>query len=175
MIKATLSHTVASAVALVESKSKRGPNGCIEWTGGKANCGYGRISVGGKMYRTHRLMFEHRVGPIPPGLHVLHKCDNPPCWNPEHLFLGTENDNAQDRMRKGRHRVARGEEYTRTRLTVADVRALRAAYAKGEAIAPIARRLGVNRATAADAARGINWGWLDGFAGIRRRAPVKTP
>lgn len=75
---------------------------CWVWNGEKFHSGYGRIRIHWKKYTLHRVVFELYVGPIPNGLCVLHKCDNKPCINPEHLFLGTKADNAHDRDRKGR-------------------------------------------------------------------------
>ena len=77
------------------------PNGCLEWTGAKGHKGYGQI-WSGKQIRTHRLAWELANGPIPDGIHVLNHCDNPPCCNPEHLFLGTNADNVADKITKGR-------------------------------------------------------------------------
>ena len=73
--------------------------GCHNWTGTMGDKGYGLVLIS-----AHRLAYELAHGPIPDGLLVLHKCDNPPCCNPEHLFLGTSADNTADKMRKGRHR-----------------------------------------------------------------------
>lgn len=76
---------------------------CIEWTGARfANGGYGAKKVRGKMCRVHRLEWERVHGPIPEGLCVLHRCDNPPCYNIDHLFLGTVMDNVRDMIAKGR-------------------------------------------------------------------------
>lgn len=81
--------------------------GCWEWIGAKSKRGYG--TVGGKspdgvrkVFIAPRYFYRHFVGPIPDGLLVLHRCDNPPCVNPGHLFLGTHSDNMQDMIRKGR-------------------------------------------------------------------------
>lgn len=79
------------------------PNGCIEWSRGTDRNGYGVISVNGKNRYTHRYAWELAHGPIPDGLYVLHHCDNPPCGNTAHLFLGTDMDNMADRRAKGRH------------------------------------------------------------------------
>jgi hypothetical protein len=65
--------------------------------------GYGQLWADGVTYKAHRLVWEYTYGPIPPGLHVLHHCDNPSCCNPEHLFIGTDLDNNQDMVAKGRH------------------------------------------------------------------------
>lgn len=81
------------------------PNGCIEWRGTLSPKGYGlfsRIDAKPRIARAHRLAWEMANGTIPEGLRVLHKCDNPPCVNVEHLFLGTDADNTHDAMRKGR-------------------------------------------------------------------------
>lgn len=83
------------------------PNsGCWLWSGawnGKWNvCGYGRFNIDGVMRQAHRWAYEHFRGPIPDGLFACHKCDTPPCVNPDHLFLGTAVDNMADMIRKGR-------------------------------------------------------------------------
>jgi len=75
---------------------------CIEWRGTRTQSGYGQKYINGKRYRTHRLAWEWAYGPIPEGILVLHHCDNPPCCNPNHLFLGTQSDNMRDCAKKGR-------------------------------------------------------------------------
>lgn len=77
---------------------------CLEFTGNRTSGGYGQIKYEGNASakQVHRLMYEMLVGAIPRGLYVLHKCDNPPCWNPRHLFLGTHNDNMKDKALKNR-------------------------------------------------------------------------
>lgn len=79
---------------------------CWLWTGGKFKSGYGSIGRGGRgtgCARAHRVSYELNVGPIPPGLHVLHMCDTPACVNPRHLWVGTQQDNMADRKAKGRY------------------------------------------------------------------------
>lgn len=79
-------------------------SGCIEWIGGKDPNGYGRFSLSGKGDYAHRASYEIFKGPIPTGLCVCHKCDNPRCVNPDHLWLGTQTENIKDRDAKGRHK-----------------------------------------------------------------------
>lgn len=77
--------------------------GCIEWVG-VTNRGYGVLKVGNTRDKAHRLAWIAAHGEIPQGFCVLHRCDNPKCINPTHLFLGTKGDNNRDRKNKGRSR-----------------------------------------------------------------------
>jgi len=77
-------------------------NGCWEWTATLDQSGYGLLGYEGSMKGAHRFSYKIYKGEIPKGLYVLHKCDNPPCVNPEHLFLGTQKDNMDDMYNKGR-------------------------------------------------------------------------
>ncbi len=83
-----------------------GPDACWPWTRSKIrDGGYGQIGRGGHdggIVLTHRLAWEIANGPVPDGMRVLHECDNPPCCNPKHLFLGTQADNLRDMTAKGR-------------------------------------------------------------------------
>lgn len=84
---------------------------CREWVKCKHSFGYGVITFQGKYMGTHRASWVVANGEIPQGMHILHKCDNPPCINPEHLFLGTAADNMHDRWVKGRHTCGRGDRH----------------------------------------------------------------
>jgi len=86
------------------------------------------------MIATHRRAYELARGPIPEGLCVLHTCDNPPCVNPEHLFLGTLDDNTADKVKKGRQSSMKGLENGRAKLTESDVRLIRSSHDSGVAL-----------------------------------------
>jgi len=112
----------------------KGPDECWPWTGSRSRHGYGRIGLGGKRGRVEiasRVSWELSHGPIPDGMGVLHRCDNPSCVNPAHLFLGTQADNVADMYAKGRGNRPRGEAHTCARFTVDQVLSIRQSYAAG--------------------------------------------
>ncbi len=102
--------------------------GCWEWIGGKSN-GYGMMKINSVSISTHRLSWMIHNGSILDNLWVLHKCDNPPCIRPDHLFLGTLQDNNKDKATKGRSLI--GERNANARLTENDVREIRELYNRG--------------------------------------------
>lgn len=106
---------------------------CFVWKGARIPTGYGQKLVNGVVKYTHRIAYEWANGPIPEGLLVLHKCDNPPCCNPDHLFLGTAKDNMQDCMKKGRFATtnARGENNKFAKFHDGDIRVIRNLYEDG--------------------------------------------
>lgn len=119
---------------------------CHVWSGACRNKGYGVVRFGGRnspLLATHRLAYELWVGPIPEGLNVLHRCDNPPCCNPAHLFLGTHEDNMRDMVTKGRGRAPHGTASPRCRHSEEVVAAIRAA-AGSTSWAELGRRFGVD-------------------------------
>jgi hypothetical protein len=129
------------------AKVARGP-GCWEWTGALSR-GYGQFAVGGskRVLGAHRVSWEHVNGPVPPGLFVLHRCDNPRCVRPDHLFIGTIKDNTADMLAKGRHNPPRGSRCGTSKLTESDAAAIRSLAAEGFAHPIIASRFSVSRPT----------------------------
>lgn len=109
----------------LEAYSKVSPSGCWEWQRSRTKTGYGQIAIGHqKQDYSHRVSYREYKGPIPDGLVVRHKCDNPCCCNPEHLEVGTQKDNMQDCVKRGRHSkppVFKGEANHKTKLTEEDV------------------------------------------------------
>ncbi len=163
-------------------KPELGP--CWVWTGATTGQGYGKMNIRGVRSLTHRISWEIHNGPVPDGLFVLHRCDNEPCCNPAHLFVGTNQDNTADSTEKGRRAsgerhgthtkpetLQRGDEHWTRRLGVRtigedngfakltddDVRAIRLAYANGESQQSIADRHGIHQTAVSGIARRQTW------------------
>ncbi len=135
-------------------------NGCWEWQGYRDKDGYGNFGVkvaGNRPYwpvRAHRYAWMQVHGEIPNGMVVCHRCDNPSCVNPEHLFLGTPADNMHDRDKKGRARDSRGEKSGNHKLTEKDVHAIRSSCLSR---AELARMYNLNWQTVADIVARRRW------------------
>lgn len=111
-------------------------NECWEWTASLHKDGYGnfhkKLSSGRFVYvLAHRYSYELWFGEIPEGMYVCHTCDNPKCVNPSHLFLGTQQDNMDDMLSKGRLNDRSGENNSRSKLTWDEVEFIRYSYSKG--------------------------------------------
>lgn len=146
------------------------PHGCWLWIGSHRMDGYGIIKDNKRQRLAHRVCWELTHGPIPAGLCVCHVCDNPPCVNPAHLWLGTPTENAKDRNAKGRtargdqtgprkypeHRP-RGEAHYRARLTDERVREIRIRAAAGEMQKIIAEDFGIWQSTVSSVVRRATW------------------
>lgn len=146
-MKTTLNYS-ATIQRRLDAGRALGPDGCLVWTKARSPFGYGRISRGAKgagYEVTHRVAWELEHGPIPDEMYVLHSCDNPPCSNVEHLFLGSLKDNTQDMLSKGRHRALRGEAHRNARLTDAQVEQMRAVAASVGNYAELGRMYGITK------------------------------
>lgn len=119
-------------------------NDCWEWQASLNTNGYGQFRFRNRPQQAHRVSWVLHHGEIPAGLYVLHKCDNPLCINPDHLFLGTQAENIADAMSKDRWRTPRpvGESHGNAVMTEDDVRAIRAS---SEPSRRIAKRYGVTQ------------------------------
>lgn len=127
-----------------ERIDRRGEDECWEWQGGRVRFGYGRIKWRRRNRPTHVVAYELCVGPIPVGLYALHTCDNPPCCNSRHIFLGTKGDNARDMAQK--KRSLRGERNHKAKITRADAERIRDLYAQGNTQAALAERFHIHQA-----------------------------
>jgi len=126
-------------------------NGCWVWVGckqGKHPWQYGSFGVNGKIEKAHHFSYEFYRGPVPEGMLVCHTCDNPPCVNPDHLFLGTALDNTQDMIQKGRSNFLRGSKKANALLTENTVINIRN---DPRPVVEIARELGVSSSCIYDA------------------------
>jgi len=139
---------------------------CLIWTGGQKE-GYGVICVDRKRVLVHRLVLERKLGrDLQPGECACHSCDTPLCVNPEHLWLGTHQENMDDRERKGRgvppprpknEQMPRGERNNKAKLTEEKVRELRQLFLKGWACSALARRYGISYPAAKDVIDRKHW------------------
>lgn len=158
---------------------------CWVWTGQTVGRGYGKVGFRGKTARAHRVIWELLYGPIPENLFVCHKCDNPPCVNPEHLFLGNSKDNVQDMVKKGRNakgksngrvlhpekypigdnhysrtepeRLARGEKHGMSKLTQEKVKKIREEFSQNVSMKTLANQFGVTKQTVWRIVREKGW------------------
>lgn len=165
-----------------EQRTVAKPNGCIEWIGPLHDTSYGRFTFKSKQRLAHRAAWELFRGDLPANACVLHRCDNPPCVNPDHLFLGDRGDNARDMAAKGRQWVqknpqgrpvcpdelrARGEAHGMSKLTQADVLAIRRRSSRGELGKHLALEFQCAKTLISAVINGLIWAHVGG--------PIKTP
>jgi len=138
-----------------EKVNVRGSEECWPWLAATKQGGYGRISgERGEPQLSHRVAYKLAVGTIPDGLVVCHRCDNPSCVNPSHLYLGTQADNLCDMRSKGRGNPPRGSRHPKARLTEELARAIRH---DPRSHRQIARELGIGKSTIGMVKAGITW------------------
>lgn len=150
---------------------------CWVWQGARNYSGYGAVGHRHKIWLVHRLAWTLVNGPIPGKMSVLHRCDNPPCWRPDHLFLGTDLDNVRDALAKNRFYtgngdsirgdknwqrqhpdlVYRGERNGMARLTDEAVIRIRSLHTEGWTMAALAREYGITRQNIRHIVTGRTW------------------
>jgi hypothetical protein len=121
------------------------PDECWPWTAAKRRRGYGTFTLARRNYVAHRIVYQVATGVDPGDRLVCHTCDNPPCCNPAHLFLGTHTDNVRDMLTKGRGRPPHGTRHHGAKLTEEDVREIRRRAATGEKLVTISRDYAVGQ------------------------------
>ncbi len=160
------------------------PSGCVEWIGPRDDNGYGRFTYKRNQQLAHRAAWRLFCGELPAHLCVLHRCDNPPCVNPAHLFLGDRGDNARDMVAKGRQwlqtnpdrraetltcppeRKARGSSHGNALLTEAQVLAIRQRASRGDLGKHLAAEFHCSTSLISAIVRGQAWQHVGG--------PIKT-
>lgn len=140
-------------------KVKKGKDDeCWNWIGSIGPDGYGAVYIGPagavRQLKAHRISYVYTNGPIPDGMCVLHKCDNPSCVNPAHLFLGTRKDNNLDKVQKGRQPHNQGETNPRAKLTRQGAEEIRKMLDAGYTQTELARMFDIGQAQISRVKRG---------------------
>lgn len=134
--------------------------GCVEWIGCKIPKGYGQFVSEGISYRAHRFSYQYYIGEIPNNLFVLHKCDNPSCVNPSHLFLGTNDDNMQDMVNKKRSVHRYGEQNPSAKITEELAIEVKRMIDLNKKQKDIANTLNISSHIVSNIKRGVSWSYL---------------
>lgn len=146
---------------VLESVGEPDPvTGCREWTRARTAAGYGAVNWNGKVVLAHRLAYTRAVGPIQAGKFVCHRCDNPACVEPSHLFVGTQRDNMRDCAAKWRTNAPKGEACRSAKLTeiaVAEIRQRYAAWNRKCSLRKLASEFGVDHKTIFRIVSGRGW------------------
>lgn len=121
--------------------------------------GYGRVPNRKSFISAHRFSYQLHKGAIPEGMFVCHHCDNPPCVNPKHLFLGTCADNNKDKLNKGRTFI--GTKHWKSKLNEEQVRDIKKQLSNGRTGYQIGKQYNVSHQAIYSIKYGVNWGWLD--------------
>jgi hypothetical protein len=137
-------------------------SGCWEWQHGTLAVKYGGMKILGKSKYVHRLAYEEFVMPIPKGMFVCHLCDNPICCNPDHLFLGTNKDNMDDKVAKGRQQ--RGSKQVLSKLKENDVVKIVEMLMSGLSQTSVAAVFGISKSVVSSISTGRAWRHVTGFA-----------
>ena len=132
-------------------------NNCWIWIGNCNKQGYGKLTSKKKTWMSHRFSWMIYNGQIPPGLCILHKCDNPPCCNPDHLFIGTHKDNSKDMVIKKRNRDDRGSKHPMHKLNEQQVLKIRESIENGEQQSKLAIQYNVGPMTISNIKHRKSW------------------
>jgi hypothetical protein len=144
--------------ALFWAQVQRGSeDDCWPWLGYQDAAGYGRTNKCGEHF-AHRVAWVLTQGQIPTGLKVLHTCDNPPCCNPAHLYLGTQLENMRDMVQRGRGGDHRGQRNGRARISESDVCRIRSEREMGQTQGQLAALFGVGQQAISRLLAGKSWG-----------------
>lgn len=137
------------------AKIEKLPSGCWEYRGTIEKCGYGVLQIGKKQWRAHRYMYVQVHGPVTDDVCILHKCDNRPCVNPDHLYAGSHCDNMRD---KGQRGGSDGMRNGRAKITDDQVREIRRLYdAKELTQVELAARFGIGQSAISEIVRRTHW------------------
>lgn len=133
---------------------------CWAWSGNRPDGRYGHFSINGAIVKAHRWMYQFLNGPIPEGLVVRHRCDNPACVNPQHLDIGTPAQNAADMVERGRNDNRKGERHPLAQVSASAVLMIRREAANGRTQSAIAKEFGISRQQVGKIIRRDNWGHI---------------
>lgn len=134
-----------------------GNHGCIEWTRSIAIHGYGQMSYRGVPVNTHRWLFQYFEGPLESTQYVLHRCNNPPCCNIDHLYIGTHQDIMRGIAERG---CKKGERHPSAKLMQSDIHTILHRLAYHDGYTAIAKDYGVTDVVIHSVGSGKTWGWL---------------
>lgn len=137
--------------------NKKSINDCWIWKSYCNKFGYGSFYIKEQFYRAHRIAYSLKYGKIPKGIFVLHRCDNPSCVNPNHLFLGTQSDNMRDASQKSHFPLRKGIKNSRAKLTENDIKKIRQLLEQGMFQKDIGNLFGITQGMIGFIKRGLSW------------------
>lgn len=146
---------------ILESSTLNLVSGCWEWDKFKDAAGYGKIQINKTQVTASRASYKEFIGPIPKGLCVCHKCDNPSCCNPDHLFLGTHQDNADDKVAK--RRSMHGSIHYKATIDESQAMAVFEMIQSGATNSEIQAKLGVGKNIIQSIKAGFSWNHVTGL------------